>query len=186
MLFVRVSIFLVLSLSVNTNKAMEDGAIYPQQSQPIVIGKKKDSRQRGGCGTSQDVWALNICETDKFCYTNQSQVSLWLGERPKEAGMVKLENTETGNSVDLRWKASAETLVWPVKKFPIQPNTFYWVEISTRTFRFSKKIVLQQIPADRKTLAEKTKWMEDNGCTSQAKMLREKTPFKTSKLLFRE
>ncbi len=174
MLFLRISILLALGFCINTTTASEnlDNAIASQKSQPIVVARKRDSRQRSGeCGIPPNVWALNICETYKFCYSAQDKVSLWLKKRPAGAVRVRVENTKTADSIELRWKTSAKTWFWPVERLPIQSDVTYWIEIKTRNPYLSKAIILQQMPV-LKTTADKAVWMENNGCASQAYMIR--------------
>jgi hypothetical protein len=40
---------------------------------------------RGKCGMSPNVWALNFCQSHKFCYAAPDEVSLWLEKRPSTA-----------------------------------------------------------------------------------------------------
>jgi hypothetical protein len=81
----RTSLLLALGLCLNTTMASESlensTAIYSQGKQPLEA-KKRDSRQRtkAECGISPNVWALNICESNTFCYTAQEALFLCLSE----------------------------------------------------------------------------------------------------------
>jgi len=126
---------------------------------------------RGECGTSPNVWALNICQSNKFCYAAPDEVSLWLEKRPKGTVKVLVKNLGTSDLIKFSWKASdATTLDWP-KKVPISSGATYNIKIWKRKFKIEKKISLYQIPQELKTIAAKTEWMKQNGCQSQAEML---------------
>ncbi len=110
---------------------------------------------RGECGTSPSVWALNICQSRKFCYAAPDKVSLWLENRPKGTVKVLVKNLNTSDFVQFGWKASdAMTLDWP-KKVPISSNATYNIKIWNRKFSSEKKISLYQIPQGLKTITKK-------------------------------
>jgi hypothetical protein len=127
---------------------------------------------RGECGTSPNVWALNICQSRKFCYAAPDKVSLWLEKRPKKTVKVLVKNLGTSDWIKFSWKASdAMTLDWP-KKVSISSGTTYNIKIWNRKFKLEKNISLYQIPQGLKTITEQAEWMKKNGCQSQAEMLR--------------
>jgi hypothetical protein len=175
MLSSRLCLSLVLGLSINASIASESledlSAVYSQGKHPIVIAKKKDPRQRGDCGTSPNVWALNLCQSRKFCYTTPSEVSLWLEKRPKGTATVLIENSDTSDSIELSWRKSDTTLDWPEKSVPISSGAIYQIKIQKRKFTFEKEISLFQIPPELGTAKAKAEWMNKNGCKSQAEML---------------
>ena len=175
------SIILALGLSVSTTMAQADGidttSVYAQGEQPVVVAKKRDARQRGECGESPSPWALNICESNTFCYVDPKQLSLWLpdGKRPSGTVRAVIENSQTGATTELSWRSSATTLEWPVTKMPIYSDIAYFaVKLKKRRVSvFNKEIILYKIPVDRKTKGERADWMDKKGCTSQAEMLLE-------------
>ena len=179
MLSLRKSIILALGLSINTTMAQDSidtSAVYTQGEQPLIVAKRRDSRQRGECGISPNPWALNLCESNTFCYVAPEEVSLWLPESQRPTGTVQavIENTLTGATKRVRWGASAPTLAWPVAKMPISDGAVFSIKLKKRRFtKFNKEIVLYKIPADRQTHADRADWMDQKGCTSQAEMLLE-------------
>ena len=126
---------------------------------------------RGECGTSPNVWTLNICQSYKFCYAAPDEVSLWLEKRPRGTAKVLVENSNTSDSIRLSWRKSDTTLDWQEKLVPIYSGASYRIKIWQRKFRFEKEISLYQIPPELKTITAKAKWMKHNGCQSQAEML---------------
>jgi len=173
MLSLRLCLSLVLGLSINTSIASDSlENLSPVDSHgKFLIAKGKDERQRGECGTPPNVWTLNICQSNKFCYAAPDKVSLWLEKRPKGTVRVLVKNMDTSDSIELSWKTSdATTLDWP-KKVPISSGAIYNIKIWKRKFTFEKEISLYQIPAELETITEKAEWMKKNGCKSQAKML---------------
>ncbi len=177
MLLLRIFLYLALGLSINTSIASESlngpSAVFLQDKQPIVIAGRPDDRERGGCETETlpNVWTLDICQSHN-CYAAANEVSLWLAKRPNRTVTVLVENLDTLASTKLSWKKSATTLDWPKKMIPIYSGTSYRIKVWNRTFEFEKEISLHQIPAEYKTIDAKAKWMKENGCQAQAKMLK--------------
>ncbi len=173
----RIFLCLALGLSINTSIASESfngsNSVFLQDQQPIVIAGRPDDRERGDCEakTPPNVWTLDICQSHS-CYVNPNEVSLWLAERPDRTVKVSVENQDTLDSAKLSWKKSVTTLDWPKKKVPIYSNTSYKVRVWNRIFKFEKEISLHQIPAEHKTIDAQAKWMKENGCQAQTKMLK--------------
>jgi len=172
-LSLHLCLLLVLGLSINTSIASESlENLSPVGShEKSLIEKKKDSRQRGECGTPPNVWTLNICQSNKFCYAAPDKVSLWLEKRPKGTVRVLVNNLDTSDFIEFSWKTSDATLDWPEKLVPISSGATYNIEIWKRKFRFEKEISLHQIPVELETITEKAEWMKKNGCKSQAEIL---------------
>ena len=126
---------------------------------------------RGECGTPPNVWALNICQSNKFCYAAPNEVSLWLEKRHQGTAKILVENLNSSDSINLSWKKSDTTWDWPEKWVPINSCASYRIKIWKRKFTFEKEISLHQIPPELKTITAKAKWMKHNGCQSQAEML---------------
>ncbi|MDM8561688.1 hypothetical protein [Candidatus Parabeggiatoa sp. HSG14] len=179
MLSLRILLSVMLGLSINTSIASESdespSAVYFQGKQSIVIARKKDSRQRGECGISPNVWTLNLCESNTFCYVAKEKVSFWLPDeqRSKITVRVIIENTETQVKAELNWEASEPILAWPTKKMPLSSEVdFFSIELKKRrSSTLHKEIILYKIPVALQTNAEKANWMAQKGCVSQAKML---------------
>ncbi len=83
----------------------------------------------------EDLWAIDTSRSGDFCYTNQSQLSLWRAEANK-AWMISIKNHATQEEIQLRWPAGQTQLPWPVQKMPLAANTPYMIEVpgALRTF----------------------------------------------------
>lgn len=178
MLLLRASLIFALVLSVNTTMASESLentlTLYYQGEQPLFIAKKKDSRQRGECGTSPNTWALNLCESNTFCYLTEEEVSLWLPEaqRLNQRVRVEIKNMQNGAKTQLIWPALTPTLAWPIKKRSLSSGEAFSIELKKRRHSlFYKEIFLYPIPAYLQTNAQRAEWMRDNACTLQAERL---------------
>ncbi len=180
MLLLRTFLILALGLSVNTTMASDSLentlTVYSQGEQPLLLAKRRDGRQRGECGRSPSLWALNLCESNTFCYVTQEQVSLWLpkDERLNKSVRAVIENSQSGAKAQLTWKISAPTLAWPEKVPLSSEEVSFSIKLKKRGHSvFYKEIFLYQIPAYRQTNAERADWMTQMGCTSQAERLLE-------------
>jgi hypothetical protein len=167
--------FFLVALSLNTTLASEsvENTIATDSQAQLLVAGRKDRRRRGECESSPDVWALNVCETDRFCYPAPEKVRLWLPmhKRSGRTDRLVITNTETFESIILSWRASDATRIWPLEKMPIYSDVPYLIQLKRELVYFSKAIVLYQIPDHLKTTAEKAAWMKQKGCRSQAEML---------------
>ncbi len=136
------------------------------------VEKRKDSRRREGCNDSPNIWTLNLCQSNTFCYVTE-QIDLWLPENKRSGQMndrVVIQNTVSQNVVIEPWPASKDTLVWPLDKMPIQSGVTYSIGIKKGPDYPLKEIVLHQLPADL-SVEEQIVEMRQKGCTQQADQL---------------
>ncbi|RKZ42525.1 MAG: hypothetical protein DRQ49_01575 [Gammaproteobacteria bacterium] len=169
-------LILALGLSFNTAIANENSdrtiPIYTQGEQPLLLAEKYSNRRRGDCGTSPDIWALNICETSKFCYVQPENVSLWLSEdkRAEWVDWVFIKDSVSHKEVELRWSASKQTLAWPwqIKRMPIQSGKLYLIK--RKGDMTYNEVILYQIPANL-SKEEQKDWMREKGCIPQVNIL---------------
>ncbi|MDM8557475.1 hypothetical protein [Candidatus Parabeggiatoa sp. HSG14] len=185
MLLLRIFLMLALGLTINSATASEVSddttILFPQGEQPLLLAGKLGSRRRddnqNNCGTSPNVWTLNICESAPFCYVTPLDMNLWLAKdkRTGQTERLTIVNNFTGQKTERRWKAKNPTLHWPIKDMPIQSGTSYLMILKKGRHSFSNGITLYQIPADL-SISEQVREMKQKGCIPQTEMLLEKHP----------
>jgi hypothetical protein len=186
MLLLHTPLVLALGLGISTAVVPESfentTAVSSQEEQPRLLAGRFDRRQRGECGTPPHIWALNLCQTEPFCYADPFSVELWQ-PKDKRSGYRKdrlvIENTAPGGQqVRIRWQASKATRAWPMSKMPIQSGTAYLITLKKSQGHSLKKIKMYQIPADYNTNAQRAAaWMRWRGCTPQVDMLDNNIPY---------
>jgi hypothetical protein len=162
-----------MGFSLNTVAQGDSANLMPieiEQSQQIA--GRTGKRRRGDCGIPPDVWSINFCESGHFCYMEPKSVTLWLPEEKRSGwrvDRVKIENTQTNQSVTKGWKASQATFPWPLDKLPIQSEGRYKITLKNSPEPFSQEIILHQIFAQ--SADEQIFEMKQKGCESQADRL---------------
>jgi hypothetical protein len=174
-----VFILLAVGLNIKTTMAFEDfenTPIFFYQQETAPPAKKKDKRRRSECGVSPSLWTLNLCETHKFCYLAQKQVKLWEPQhkRSRRTKRLLIKNTRTQQRVELTWRASQETIDWPIEQMPIESGTAYLIQLKKRRVYFEREIYLYQVPNYLKTTRQRVDWMTQQGCAWQVEMVRKK------------
>jgi len=145
----------------------------PEKPVGMVVTKKKDSRRRDGCDDSPSIWTVNLCQSNTFCYVTTEQIDLWLPKNQRSGqrnDRMVIKNTVSQSVVIEVWPASKETLVWPLKKMPIQSGVTYSIGIKEGRDYPLEKIVLHQIPANL-SVEEQIVEMRRKGCSQQADKL---------------
>ena len=171
-------ISLAAALGVKTTMASEDfkntQTITSQAENSPPVDKKKDSRRRSECGVPPSLWTLNLCDTHKFCYPVPEEVNLWQPQHKRARGTKRLliKNIQTQQKVELTWKASEETIGWPLETMPIDSENGYLIQLKKRRIYFEREIYLYQVPEHLTTSVEKMAWMTQQGCTWQVEMLK--------------
>jgi hypothetical protein len=177
MFLLRIFGLLALCLSLNIAIA-SDKAFHTLSNltweQSLLLAERPSPIRRGIKCKAPNVWTLNIsCEVQSFCYVAPKEVKLWQPEKPLgQNSLLVIKNKTTHQKVKLHWQAGQLSLSWPVDKMPIESDVEYLIKITSKDGHSSYHFkTLHQIPADKKTDAEKAAWMEKNGCTDQAEML---------------
>lgn len=180
MLLLRISLCLLFGLGINIAAASEihintPVSVYSQSEQPIQLAAKLDSRRRGNCSTSPDVWTINLCEPPpSFCYFVSEQVKLWLPEKQRSKRMDKLEIKKSGSkpseTVIKRWSASQKVLDWP-KMIPIESDAVYNLMLDKSDSEKVIKMRKIQYNPNTDSRAKLLKLLNEKGCVSQVKML---------------
>lgn len=176
------SFFILLAVGLSVEMIM--ASPYSENSQTVLSQKKaeelptktKDVRRRSECGVSPSIWTLNLCETHKFCYLASQKLQLWEPKHKRARGSKRLliKNIQTQKKIELTWRASQETIAWPIEKMPIESGAAYLIQLKKRRVYFEREIYLYQVPNHLETAVEKMDWMTQQGCAWQVKMFQEK------------
>jgi len=171
-----VNFSLTLALGFNSAMAFEstESTISGYVQEPHApVKKKKEPRRRGDCEYLPNVWTLNICEQNIFCYQTPEDVHLWLPTH-KRSGQIKdrlvIQNQATQQTIIEQWDVSETTLAWPLAKMPLQSGITYRVGLKKGRDYSLVELVLYQIAAHLST-TEQIAAMRQQGCSRQAELL---------------
>ncbi|MCK5877401.1 MAG: hypothetical protein KAG43_07185 [Candidatus Marithrix sp.] len=166
---------LIFILLFSFNNVVASEFIQYSQEKPIQLAEKSDTRRRGGvdCGTPPDVWAISMCKTESFCYTDPQKIVLWLPyiKRTDGSNFVTIEGIETQQKITKRWQISDMLIPWPIEEIPPTDKTNYLITLTNRNGVSSYSLILNAIPSTLSTVTQQINWMKENGCTKQADML---------------
>ena len=143
------------------------------QETQTPVEKKKEPRRRGDCEHLPNVWTINICETNVFCYQTPKDVRLWLPTHKRSGQMndrLVIQNQATQRTVIEQWDASEATLTWPLAKMPLQSGITYRVGLKNGRDYPLVELILYQI-STRLSTTEQIAAMRQQGCSQQADML---------------
>lgn len=102
-------------------------------------------------------WMADIEESGTYCVPKGGDFRLW---RANESEDTTLTFKETHS-----WKKPNKVFDWPEQEFPLIDNAKYTVSFGDQKSHFTFKI----IPPELKGNDERKKWMNEQGCTIQAK-----------------
>ena len=178
-MLLRISLCLMLGFGINIAVALEisisDSAAAYSQGE-LQLAAKLDTRRRGNCGISPDVWTINLCDPPQtFCYFAPEQVKLWLPKEKRSKRMDRLEfkkadDTMTNETVIKRWSNSDTVLEWPAM-ISIESGTKYLIKL--KKWESSKTIQMYKIEYNPNTDddAQLLKLLKSSKCNSQADRL---------------